>query len=71
GKFLNELRDNAFSGTNGEDLVEHIEEILKTVYSLDIPNVTHDQLRLRIFPISLIGAASEWLMEETDGSITT
>nr|GEU52678.1 hypothetical protein [Tanacetum cinerariifolium] len=39
GQFLKELRDNAFSGTNGEDAVEHIEIFLKTVDSLDIPNV--------------------------------
>ncbi|GKB45501.1 hypothetical protein Tco_0896254 [Tanacetum coccineum] len=71
GQFLKELRDNAFSGTNGEDSVEHIEKFLKIVDSLDIPNVTHDQLRFSVFPISLIGGASKWLMEETDSSITT
>ncbi|GJY72556.1 hypothetical protein Tco_0476259 [Tanacetum coccineum] len=71
GQFLKELRDNAFSGTNGEDAVEHIEKFLKIVDSLDIPNVTHDQLRLSIFPISLIGAASKWLMDEPKNSITT
>ncbi|GJW35613.1 hypothetical protein Tco_0058533 [Tanacetum coccineum] len=71
GKFLIQLRDNAFSGTNGEDSVEHIEKFLKIVDSLDIPNVTHDQLRFSVFPISLIGGASKWLMDETDSSITT
>ncbi|GJR64168.1 hypothetical protein Tco_0842247 [Tanacetum coccineum] len=29
GKFLDDLHDNAFSGTNGEDAVEHIEYFLK------------------------------------------
>ncbi|GJU37275.1 hypothetical protein Tco_1185629 [Tanacetum coccineum] len=38
GQFLKDLRDNAFSGTNGEDAVEHIEKFLKIVDSLDIPN---------------------------------
>ncbi|GJS65654.1 retrovirus-related pol polyprotein from transposon TNT 1-94 [Tanacetum coccineum] len=66
GQFLKDLRNNAFSGTNREDAVEHIEKFLKVVDSLNIPNVTHDQLRLSIFPISLIRGASEWLMEEID-----
>ncbi|GJW95977.1 hypothetical protein Tco_0175649 [Tanacetum coccineum] len=71
GQFLKELHDNAFSGTNGEDAVEHIEKFLKIVDSLSIANVTHDQLRLGIFPILLVGAASKWLMDELDNSITT
>ncbi|GKB17187.1 hypothetical protein Tco_0851110 [Tanacetum coccineum] len=34
GKFLDDLRDNAFNGTNGEDTVEHIEYFLKIVAPL-------------------------------------
>ncbi|GKC54279.1 hypothetical protein Tco_1077024 [Tanacetum coccineum] len=45
GRFLLELRDNAFSRTNGEDVVEHIENFLKMVDLLNVPNVTHDRLR--------------------------
>ncbi|GJV01609.1 hypothetical protein Tco_1335178 [Tanacetum coccineum] len=45
GWFLLELHDNAFSGINGEDAVEHIENFLKIVDSLNLPNVTHDRLR--------------------------
>nr|GEY96042.1 hypothetical protein [Tanacetum cinerariifolium] len=71
GQFLKELRDNTFSGTNREDAVEHIEKFLKIVDSLDIPNVTHDQLRLSIFPISLVGAARKWFTDELDDSFTT
>ncbi|GJY28891.1 hypothetical protein Tco_0404658 [Tanacetum coccineum] len=56
GQFLKELCDNTFSGTNEKDVVEHIETFLEIVDSLDIPNVTHDQLRLSIFPVSLNGA---------------
>ncbi|GJR21785.1 hypothetical protein Tco_0970312 [Tanacetum coccineum] len=46
GRFLLELRDNAFNGTNGEDAVEHIENFLKIVNSLNVPNVTHGQFRI-------------------------
>ncbi|GJV39425.1 hypothetical protein Tco_1417865 [Tanacetum coccineum] len=31
GKFLNDLHNNAFSGTNGEDVVKHIEYFLKLI----------------------------------------
>ncbi|GJY30164.1 hypothetical protein Tco_0413659 [Tanacetum coccineum] len=48
GRFLLELRDNAFSGTNGEDAVEHIENFLKIVDLLNVPNVTLDRLRIEI-----------------------
>ncbi|GKF67245.1 hypothetical protein Tco_0196924, partial [Tanacetum coccineum] len=45
GRFLLELRDKAFNGTNGEDAVEHIENFLKIVESLNVPNITHDRVR--------------------------
>nr|GEU70903.1 hypothetical protein [Tanacetum cinerariifolium] len=38
GKFLDDLHNNAFSGTNGEDAVEHIEYFLKVVDPIDLPN---------------------------------
>nr|GEY59701.1 hypothetical protein [Tanacetum cinerariifolium] len=37
-KFLDDLHDNAFSGTNGEDTVEHIEYFLKIIDLIDLPN---------------------------------
>ncbi|GJY38254.1 hypothetical protein Tco_0424618, partial [Tanacetum coccineum] len=53
GKFLDDLHENAFSGTNGEDAVEHIEYFLKIVDPIDMPNVNHERIRLAVFPISL------------------
>ncbi|GJR41111.1 zinc finger, CCHC-type containing protein [Tanacetum coccineum] len=70
GRFLTELGNNAFSGTNGEDTVEHVKKFLKIAYSLNVPNVSHDQLRVSIFLVSLTGATSEWLKDESIGSIT-
>ncbi|GKF25482.1 hypothetical protein Tco_0081376, partial [Tanacetum coccineum] len=37
-KFLDDLRDNVFSGTNREDAVEHIEYFLKIVDPINLPN---------------------------------
>ncbi|GJZ77355.1 hypothetical protein Tco_0642027 [Tanacetum coccineum] len=60
GKFLNDLHKNAFSGTNGEDTVEHIEYFLKIVDPIDFPNVNQDKLRVVVFSISLVGDAWRW-----------
>ncbi|GJZ17845.1 ribonuclease H-like domain-containing protein [Tanacetum coccineum] len=54
GKFLDDLHNNAFSGTNGEEAVEHIEYSLKIVEPIDLPNVNQDKLRVVVFPISLV-----------------
>ncbi|GKB78671.1 hypothetical protein Tco_0945566 [Tanacetum coccineum] len=70
GKFLDDLCNNAFSGTNGEDAVEHIEYFLKIADPIDLPNVNYERLRLAVFPISLVGNGSKWF-DEFKGSITT
>ncbi|GJR71688.1 hypothetical protein Tco_0084053 [Tanacetum coccineum] len=71
GQFLKELRDNTFSGSEHEDVNEHIEKVLEIVDLFHIPKVTQDQIMLRAFPISLTGAASRWLRNQPSGSITT
>ncbi|GJV31707.1 hypothetical protein Tco_1392107 [Tanacetum coccineum] len=71
GKFLKELRDNTFSGSEHEDANEHIEKVLEIVNLFHIPKVTQDQIMLRAFPVSLTGAASRWLRNQPSGSITT
>ncbi|GJY33737.1 hypothetical protein Tco_0418206 [Tanacetum coccineum] len=71
GRLLLELRDKAFSRTNGEDAVEHIENFMKIVESLNVPNITHDRVRVSVLPFSLTGDASKWWKDESIGSITT
>ncbi|GJV27549.1 hypothetical protein Tco_1383997 [Tanacetum coccineum] len=68
GKFLDDLHKNAFSGTNGEDVIEHIEYFPKIVDPIDLPNVNYDKLRVVVFPISLVGDAWRWF-DEIKGSI--
>nr|GEV06841.1 hypothetical protein [Tanacetum cinerariifolium] len=60
GKFLDDLHNNTFSGTNGKDAVEHIEHFLKIVDPINLPNVDHDKLRIVGFPTSLVGGARRW-----------
>ncbi|GJS84828.1 retrotransposon protein [Tanacetum coccineum] len=50
GKFLKELYDNTFSGSEQEDANEHIEKVLEIVDLFHIPKVTQDQIMLRAFP---------------------
>ncbi|GJR24125.1 hypothetical protein Tco_0972652 [Tanacetum coccineum] len=57
GQFLKELCDNTFSGSENENANEHIERVLEVVDLFTIADVTQDQLMLRVFPISLTGAA--------------
>ncbi|GJS96839.1 uncharacterized mitochondrial protein-like protein [Tanacetum coccineum] len=71
GQFLKELRENTFSGLDNEDANKHIEKVLKIVDLFHVPNITVDQLMLRVFPISLTRAARRWLRNEPAGSITT
>ncbi|GKB56624.1 hypothetical protein Tco_0912810 [Tanacetum coccineum] len=68
---LKVLRDNTFSGLENEDANEHTERVLEIVDLFTTPDVTHGQLMLCVFPISLIVAASRWLRNEPAGSITT
>ncbi|GJY41488.1 hypothetical protein Tco_0428758 [Tanacetum coccineum] len=51
GQFLKELNDNTFSGLDNEDANEHIEKVLEIVELFHIPEVTQDQIMLRVFHI--------------------
>nr|GEV64171.1 hypothetical protein [Tanacetum cinerariifolium] len=73
-KFLDDMHKNSFSGTNGEDTIEHIEYFLKIVDPIDFPNVNQDKLRVVVFQI-LLNLGSEEIkpmndetsdLEETD-----
>ncbi|GKC02844.1 hypothetical protein Tco_0994454 [Tanacetum coccineum] len=54
----------------GSDANEHIERDLEIVDLFLVPDVTQDQLILRVFPMSLTGAASRWIRNEPAGLIT-
>ncbi|GJY83457.1 hypothetical protein Tco_0496833 [Tanacetum coccineum] len=71
GQFLKELRTNTFSGSDHEDVNEHIEKVLKIVDLFHIQNITIYQVMLRAFLMSFTKAASRWLRNKPTGSITT
>ncbi|GJW48957.1 hypothetical protein Tco_0080603 [Tanacetum coccineum] len=68
GMFLDDLHNNAFSGTNGKDAVEHIEYYLKIVDPIKLPNVYHDKLRVVVFTISLAGGGDEIEVSDDESS---
>ncbi|GJR89343.1 hypothetical protein Tco_0213354 [Tanacetum coccineum] len=69
GKFLDDLHNNAFSGTNVKDAIEQIEYYLKIIDPIKLPNVDHDKLRVDVSLISLAGGARRWF-DKTKESIT-
>ncbi|GJU21731.1 hypothetical protein Tco_1155073 [Tanacetum coccineum] len=71
GQFLKELCDNTFNRSDNEDANEHIEKVLEIVNLFHIPDVTQDQIMLRVFPMSLTRATSRWLRNKPSGLIIT
>ncbi|GJW03924.1 hypothetical protein Tco_1562780 [Tanacetum coccineum] len=69
GKILTKLQNKAFSGTNEEDAVEHVNKFLKVIHSLKTPWGTDDRLKISVFPVSLTGTASEWFKTKYIGSV--
>ncbi|GKA42805.1 hypothetical protein Tco_0735465 [Tanacetum coccineum] len=67
-KFLDDLHNNAFSGTNGKDAVEHIEYYLKIIDPIKLPNVDHDKLRIVVFLILLAGGGDEIEVSDDESS---
>ncbi|GKE80625.1 hypothetical protein Tco_1550625 [Tanacetum coccineum] len=58
---MRELREDTFSGNKNDDAHEHVERALYIVSLFNILGVTHDAVMLRVFPITLIGAAKRWV----------
>nr|GFA89504.1 hypothetical protein [Tanacetum cinerariifolium] len=67
GQFLKEVLENTFNSSNHEDANEHIEKVLEITDLFHVPNINEDQLMLRVFFISLTGAACHWLRNEPTG----
>ncbi|GKD64942.1 hypothetical protein Tco_1307050 [Tanacetum coccineum] len=68
---MRELRENTFADNKKDDAHEHVERILDIVSLFNIPRVTHDAVMLRVFSITLIGAAKRWVDRLTPGTINT
>ncbi|GJU88676.1 ribonuclease H-like domain-containing protein [Tanacetum coccineum] len=69
--FMRELRRKLFEGTDDEDTYEHVRTILEIVDLFHFLGVTHDEIMLRVFPITLKGRALRWKNRLPAGIITT
>ncbi|GKB86182.1 hypothetical protein Tco_0958454, partial [Tanacetum coccineum] len=58
---MRELREDTFSGNKNNDAHEHVERVLDIINLFKFPGVTHDAVMLRVFPITLTGAAKRWV----------
>nr|GEX51472.1 hypothetical protein [Tanacetum cinerariifolium] len=70
---MRELREETFFGNKNDDTHEHVERVLDIVSLFNIPGVSHDAAMLRVFPITLTGAAKRWvdnLPPRTEGDET-
>nr|GEW31563.1 hypothetical protein [Tanacetum cinerariifolium] len=56
-QFMRELKKDTFFENKNDDAHEHVERVLDIVSLFNIPGVTHDVVMLRVFPITLTGAA--------------
>ncbi|GJZ96028.1 hypothetical protein Tco_0668362 [Tanacetum coccineum] len=59
-QFMRELREDTFSGIKNADAHEHVERILDIVSLFNILGVINDAVMLRVFPITLTGAAKRY-----------
>ncbi|GJQ97262.1 hypothetical protein Tco_0008401 [Tanacetum coccineum] len=52
---LKELQNNAYSGSEEKDGIDHIAKVLEILDSIKIPNMDTGRLRVHVFPLSLTG----------------
>ncbi|GJS66143.1 putative reverse transcriptase domain-containing protein [Tanacetum coccineum] len=58
-------------GTNDEDTHEHVQRVLEIADLFHFPDITHDIVMLRVFPITLKGPALRWINRLSAGLVTT
>ncbi|GKE99458.1 hypothetical protein Tco_0022809 [Tanacetum coccineum] len=68
-QFMRELRKDTFSENKNDDAYEHVERVLDIVSLLNISGVSQDAVMLRVFPITLTGAAKRWVDRLPPGTI--
>ncbi|GJZ34259.1 hypothetical protein Tco_0579695 [Tanacetum coccineum] len=66
---MRELREDTFSKYKNDDAHEHVEQVLDIVGLFNILGVSHDDVMLRVFPITLTGDAKRWVDRLPPGTI--
>ncbi|GKA26733.1 hypothetical protein Tco_0712842 [Tanacetum coccineum] len=60
-QFMRELMEDTLSRNKNDDAHEHVVRVLDIISLFNIPRVSHDAIMLRVFPITLTGAAKRWM----------
>ncbi|GJU30355.1 hypothetical protein Tco_1173944 [Tanacetum coccineum] len=69
-KFIAGIRGrHFFRYKKTSDTHEHVEQVLDIVSLFNIPRVSHDAVMLRVFPITLTGAAKRWVDRLPPGTV--
>ncbi|GKD45660.1 hypothetical protein Tco_1270305, partial [Tanacetum coccineum] len=55
------VREDTFSGNKNDDAHEHVEQVIDIVSLFNILGVSHGAVMLRVFHITLTGAAKRWV----------
>nr|GEZ91448.1 hypothetical protein [Tanacetum cinerariifolium] len=67
-QYLAVTRGNQAPAAN-DDAHEHVERVLDIVGLFSIPGLSHDVVMLRVFPITLTGAAKRWIDRLPPGTV--
>ncbi|GJW01511.1 hypothetical protein Tco_1556762 [Tanacetum coccineum] len=70
-QFMQELREDTFSGNKNEDAHDHVDRVLNIVSLFNIPGVSQDAVLLPVFPFTLTGSAKRWVDRLTPGAVNT
>nr|GEU40529.1 reverse transcriptase domain-containing protein [Tanacetum cinerariifolium] len=68
---LNLVTAISFHGFDNDDPHSHIRRFTRITQTIKLNQVSHDIIKLILFPFSLEGAARTWLKKESPNSITT
>ncbi|KAH0661284.1 hypothetical protein KY284_026215 [Solanum tuberosum] len=68
---LHALPPGMFRGAAGDDANQHLMNFVAICKSQEIPGVNQTTMRLRMFPLSLTGEATNWMNEMLEDSIRT
>ncbi|GJW49103.1 hypothetical protein Tco_0090454 [Tanacetum coccineum] len=70
-EFLKLLRDNAFNGMDGGDVIDHIARIVEITEWIKIPDINKNRLWVHVFSKSLSNDAKKWWNDEIEGTAIT
>nr|GEW23805.1 hypothetical protein [Tanacetum cinerariifolium] len=68
---LHQSREDTFFKNKNDDNHEHVERVLDIVNLFNILGVSHDAFMLRVFPITLTGAAKRWVDRLPPGTVNS